>query len=574
VTFLPVVERELRLAARKPSTFWLRVIAAAVALGLATIVGLMRSIGGIGVSMLGQIVFGVLTWGALLTALAAGLFLTSDCLSEEKREGTLGFLFLTDLRGYDIVGGKLLASSLRAFYALLALFPILAITLLMGGVTGAQFWKTAVALINALMFSLASGMLVSCFSRDAQKALSATILLLLLFNLGGPGVDALISAISNRGFIARASLASPAFLFTQAAGWSANYWMALFATQAIAWLSLALTSVFLPRAWQQKTVKAVTNRGAYAWKYGGPKRRERLRRKWLSIDPMIWVSCRERWIGAGILVVVLLALVALASLLLANNRSVQYIWSSVGALFAFVFYIWTASHASRFFFELRQSGLMELLLSTPLTEKEIVQGRWLAMRKIVGLPLLIFITVQGFGIALSQHAFTAMVGPGRTGPFVGMAITAGVASVILIVANIAALCWFGMWMGMISKSGNIATLRTYLFVQVVPGIIISLGSTMLMIFVFARFAAGTNLMGPAITGKSFMPAAWFPIASTIVSTALGVAKDVGFILWSRNRLYNLIRVQAGNPIGQSRVSIVKAPPVIVAPSPPAELVKG
>ena len=29
--------------------------------------------------------------------------MTADCLSEEKREGTLGLLFLTDLRGYDIV---------------------------------------------------------------------------------------------------------------------------------------------------------------------------------------------------------------------------------------------------------------------------------------------------------------------------------------------------------------------------------------------------------------------------------------------------------------------------------------
>jgi hypothetical protein len=73
-------------------------------------------------------------------------------LSEEKREGTLGF-FLTDLRGYDVVAGKLLATSLQGFYALIALFPILAYALC-GGVTGLQVWKTSLALLNALFFSL------------------------------------------------------------------------------------------------------------------------------------------------------------------------------------------------------------------------------------------------------------------------------------------------------------------------------------------------------------------------------------------------------------------------------------
>src|SRR5205807_7416749 len=117
--------------------------------------------GGFGTVSLGSGLFSVLTWLSVATTLCAGLFFTSDCLSEEKREGTLGFLFLTDLRGYDVAGGKLLATSLRGFYGLLAVLPILAITLLMGGVTGAQFWKTSLALLNALFCSLAVGLFIS-----------------------------------------------------------------------------------------------------------------------------------------------------------------------------------------------------------------------------------------------------------------------------------------------------------------------------------------------------------------------------------------------------------------------------
>ena len=59
-------------------------------------------------------------------------------MSEEKREGTLGLLFLTDLKGYDVVAGKLVANSLNGFYALMAILPVVALALLMGGLTGMQ----------------------------------------------------------------------------------------------------------------------------------------------------------------------------------------------------------------------------------------------------------------------------------------------------------------------------------------------------------------------------------------------------------------------------------------------------
>ena len=53
----------------------------------------------------------------------AGVRLTADTLSEEKRNGTLGLLFLTDLRGYDVVLGKMITASLKSFYGVLAVLP-------------------------------------------------------------------------------------------------------------------------------------------------------------------------------------------------------------------------------------------------------------------------------------------------------------------------------------------------------------------------------------------------------------------------------------------------------------------
>src|SRR5688572_27689924 len=77
----------------------------------------------------------VLSWLALAYAMVAGIHATADCVSEEKREGTLGLLFLTDLKGYDVILGKLSATSLGAIYAMLAILPMISLGLLMGGVT-------------------------------------------------------------------------------------------------------------------------------------------------------------------------------------------------------------------------------------------------------------------------------------------------------------------------------------------------------------------------------------------------------------------------------------------------------
>jgi len=237
MTFLPIAARELRVASRKRSTFWVRVVAAivAVVIGAAFMVLAVFSFGAFG-SGLGRGLFATLTWMSLAAVLSAGLFFTSDCLSEEKREGTIGFLFLTDLKGFDVVLGKMAATSLRGFYAFIAIFPILAVTLLMGGVTGGQFWKAVLALINALFLSLTAGLFVSAFSRDSQKALGVTFVVMVLLSGAGPLVDWGISEWRGLPFQAMISLMSPVYVFAIASTWTpAPFWTGLAVNQIVGW---------------------------------------------------------------------------------------------------------------------------------------------------------------------------------------------------------------------------------------------------------------------------------------------------------------------------------------------------
>src|SRR5690242_21094635 len=101
--------------------------------------------------------FDVLTGCAVFFGLMSGCFATADCLSEEKREGTLGLLFLTDLKGHDVVFGKLAATSVTSIYALVAILPVMSLPVQLGGVTATDLWQSALVLLNTIFLSLASG---------------------------------------------------------------------------------------------------------------------------------------------------------------------------------------------------------------------------------------------------------------------------------------------------------------------------------------------------------------------------------------------------------------------------------
>ena len=185
MSFLAIARRELRVTARRVSTFFIRGAAALLALVIGAFWLLALAHGGPAPRAAGEWMFGALSWYALLMSLLAGIFLASDSLSEERREGNARFLFLTDLKSYEVVLGKFMAVSLNAFYGLLAVFPVFAICLLAGGVTPGEFARTCLALVNVLFFSVAAAMWVSARSRLSYRAMSGSICLVVAVLVAG-----------------------------------------------------------------------------------------------------------------------------------------------------------------------------------------------------------------------------------------------------------------------------------------------------------------------------------------------------------------------------------------------------
>src|SRR4026209_2579939 len=94
-------------------------------------------------------------------------------------------------------------------------------------------------------------------------------------------------------------------------------------------------------------------------------------------NPVLWLACRERWQGMLLWVLTILLVGALSAMLLTNQQRVLwYAWSSLASAVSLLLYLGIASQASRLLVAARRNGMMELLLATPLTAREIVQGQW------------------------------------------------------------------------------------------------------------------------------------------------------------------------------------------------------
>jgi len=124
----------------------------------------------------------------------------------------------------------------------------------------------------------------------------------------------------------------------------------------------------------------------------------------------------------------------------------------------------------RFFSEARRNGALEMLLCTPLTNREIIRGQSIAARRAFLWPVLIFTgllfvpagarVISGLSSLDLQQLLTGGAG------FVMSAITA-----VRTVADFLALFWLGLWLALTMKKTNLAPALTILLVLILPSVL-------------------------------------------------------------------------------------------------------
>ena len=536
--FLPIIERELRVAGRKPRTYWGRVGAVTVLTVIAFWV-LLASVNEAPFNI-GRILFGVLGGLTAFICAFAGLRLTSDCLSVEKREGTLGLLFLTDLRGADIALGKLGAATVQALLSLLSVFPLFALPFLLGGVTLKSFGLLLVALLGLLALSLAIGLLCSVVFRDDRASLGAAVLLMIL-SLGGPllglAIGHELGLVGNSEAESLLGLSSGAPVvvalsgeYTKPEAWW-TFQLALVTTSVEIVVCLVTAAWILPSVFRREAMGAGSSPKAGAASTPGSTGTtagftlSTPRRFLLEINPVLWLCQRNRlqqampWIVFGVL-----GALWFGGLLLWPNDWLDAGWCLFTAIILHTsIKLLVASAACRQFNQDRNSGAIELLLCSAMSVSDILRGQKQSLVRQFRGPVLCLLLVD---VLLFARFMGEMSGSEQ-----GTMALVWIAGFIALAADLVAIPVLSMWLGLTHRRANAAVTKTVTRILALPWAVFIAAMSFTAILPF-RFRG--ELSG---------------IAVILFWLALAVGNSVGWYLYASTRLRLRFRSEA---IGQRK----------------------
>jgi ABC-type transport system involved in multi-copper enzyme maturation permease subunit len=392
---LALVERELRGLARQGQLFWVRVASGGVAiLGLALIL-LQDVVVGAG---LGQYLFAQTNRTLYFTILVIGPFITADCIAQEKREGTLGLLFLTPLSSLEIVLGKAAVNAVRGLTIVVAALPITIFPVLWGGVTSGQMLQALLSQLAAICLALCAGILASTRHREWLPTVVWAEIYCLVMLAGMTFITLLVSAV----FRSVSLLVSAVF-------------RSVYLVFVVVMLGLVLSAIILRAARQLKPLweKQEATFAAPAWlrELVNPQRAASMftwdTRQARNQNPIAWLqeytptARLAKW-GWCLLVLAVEILVISSSFLISHDRGLQF---GLGTILTLGLSL-TAANSFR---AERLNGAIELLLVTPIPPWKLILGRlwgaWVHFFPAVSILFLMWLGTASVLKSRSEFSF-------------------------------------------------------------------------------------------------------------------------------------------------------------------------
>jgi ABC-type Na+ efflux pump permease subunit len=412
----PVLQRELREGARKPVNHRLRCLSCGVGMVLPWVILARPHRGYMTTVLFGSWLFGIFHSMLLALILIVVPALAADGIAREKREGTLGLLFLTPLSAGGIVVGKTLAQGLRTFNLWLAVVPLLTIPFLTGGVTWFDAFSALSLEFCVTVLCLGAGLLASTLARGRNAAFALALVLGVAFWFVFMQLDVFALLVSWRGwgFLKESGWQPLLSLETLTifcglldirggAGWSAfatvsprlmQIWGLLCVISPLVTLVVfygiaRFAARRVERSWQDKLPSP--RREGLVRRYCTPvfrRRFEREMRQTLDWNPIAWLqqySWKARLSKWGLCLGFVLILWAVDN----GNRDVRGTVELV--LLLVLAGVYTFMGVSGFLEE-KRSGALELLLITPISVNKLIFGRvWGLWKQFIpsGLALVI-----------------------------------------------------------------------------------------------------------------------------------------------------------------------------------------
>jgi hypothetical protein len=530
MTLLPIVERELRVRARRRAGHWTRfgigLGAFLICLPQLLISGPFGAPGSVG-----KVTFDCIVGAAFLLSCGA-CFLTANALVAEQQEGTLGLLFLTRVNALDVLLGKFGSVGLTSLCSLLAFVPVMLVPILAGGVTGGEALRKGVALLLTLPLALALGLWASVASRR--------------FGVGRTTVGAilLIVVIPYLLWQARSSglrffgLVSPLVCVVAAGDFSYKlnplwFWGSALGTVVLATVALLGAALRLRRV-AFREVEPLVAPPAAASPSGGAgvvQTSNTASVPWRpqvdEASPVAWLVRRQPGLKARLWTAALLTMVYhLAMMVLPRwigPTRMGLTWSfywlpsiAVSALESGLI----AWAVSQFFMEGRRSAAFEVLFTTPLGAKTVVADQWKALQRLLRGPVLVMLIPNLVHLLLALQEFPSFSRSAAPAGYRLQYIGSLALSAVGILLHVGALCWLGLWYGWKARGQAGAILWTVLVTTV--------GPYLLSMLVYGVLA---GLLFSALGGTMI----WSYVASWL-SQMLTMGFYLGIILWARRRL--------------------------------------
>jgi ABC-type transport system involved in multi-copper enzyme maturation permease subunit len=350
------------------------------------------------VANLGAVLVDTIMAVELVLAIVVVPAVTAGAICQDKMQGGLTLMMVTDLSDAEIVLGKLASRLVTVVGVIACGLPVLAIMTSLGGVDPMAIVSGSMVIVAMAVLGVSLSLAFSVWATKPHEALMATYATYAVWLL-----TLLASIETFRGFrTPDVFYVTNPFWLLFGSRWSTGAGPILpsagFLLGAVA-VSALLAAV---STWR---IRSVTLREA-----ARRARREGRLARWfghlgpsLDLDPILWRESRRRRPSAwGRAIWWLYAIVSTAFVLLAIVVN-RHIAAGVSGFMVSIGLLMICVTSATSLAEERAHGSLDLLLTTPLSTRAIVAAKWLgtfrAVKRVAVLPgVLAFFTALSFGL--------------------------------------------------------------------------------------------------------------------------------------------------------------------------------
>ncbi len=402
----------------------------------------------------------VLSIGELAMVILIAPAFTSTSITIERDRKTLESLLATPMSPLSIALGKMAGSLTFLVLLVLSGVPVLATLLLLGGVEAKEILAVSAVLLLSAVHLGAIGLLVSVLSSRSYRAIILTycLLLVVVFGMAGPAwpisgtlirrggpvaagimhvlasmspLEAMLSILTPQGPYAIGAKDWPAY-------WQLYIPLSILTTVVVAMVLLRGLNRALIPARPREGLKVVerghlTGRSVLYLFFFDPRKRKRNIGWWQN--PVLIKECRSRrtlqphWLARATAVCLMISIllmvlvsVSVQAFVQEGTSMVESIATAIGVLMVVLIVLVGPAMTSGAVCSDRETGLWDLMRSTPLPAWRIVSGKFQA--SLIPLVLLIIGTAPSliillvFQRALMPSVLRILQVVGMTGLFV------------------------------------------------------------------------------------------------------------------------------------------------------------